>query len=244
MPNSLRGLAGLLVLALLLAAGYVGLTLATRELPAHLIAWAGARDLSLQIDGPPGWSLLPTPSLMLGRTRIGTAATTPELGFEASALRLRWQPLLGAELRITDPLLSGTNLEQSFCTLAATVAATESLGDWPQQSRLDAISARFRLDGRKLILDSLTTAAGNLQLSANGTLDIGTRHFEVRARIRLAGERTSPTGCRIEDARLHDRDLPLRCLGNLGAQPQAWCVPEGELVALLAQTPKINDPQK
>lgn len=235
MPNPLRGLAGLLVLALLLVAGYTGLTLAVRELPAQLIAWAGTRDLSLQIDGHPGWSLLPTPTLLLGPTRIGTASKPPALGFEANSLRLRWQPLLGAELRIADPLLSGINLEQSFCALAASAAANEPLRDWPQQSRLDPISSRFRLDGRKLILDPLTTAAGNLQLSANGTLDIDTRHFEVRARIRLVGERTSPTGCRVADARLRDRDLPLRCVGSLGAQPQAWCVPEGELVALLAQ---------
>lgn len=235
MPNSLRGLVGLLVLALLLVAGYVGLTLASRELTAHLRAWAGTRGLSLQIDGHPGWSLLPTPGLLLGRTRIDTTATTPAFGFEASSLRLRWQPLLGAELRIAEPLLRGINLEQSFCALAATGAATEPLRDWPQQSRLDAISGRFRLDGRKLLLDSLTTATGNLHLHAMGALDIDTRHFELRARIRLAGERTSPAGCRVEDSRLRERDLPLRCVGSLSAQPQAWCVPEGELVALLAQ---------
>jgi AsmA protein len=139
------------------------------------------------------------------------------------------------DFRITDPTLSGTNIERTFCDLVATVERTPKRRDWPEFSRFETIVGDFRLAGPNLTLNKLTTGIGNLALRASGTLDRAAETYELTAVTRLEGDRTSADGCPVRSGRLRDRDIPLRCTGSFGAQTRTQCAPDPQFVAGLVE---------
>lgn len=136
--------------------------------------------------------------------------------------------------QIADPILTGTNIERTFCDLVATVDRTEKRSDWEDLTRFEAIAGNVRLMGSKVKLENLTTGIGNLHLRASGILDREAQNYEVHAIARLEGNRTSVNGCPVRSARLRDRDIPLRCSGTLGKQSRMLCAPDPQFVAGLA----------
>lgn len=152
----------------------------------------------------------------------------------ADAERLQQSLAAQGSFEIADPILAGTNIEQTFCDLVTTVERTEKRNDWPNHSRFDTIAGSLRLAGANVILENLTTGMGNLRLHAAGTLDRATQHYEVLASVRLDGDRTSAEGCTVRSGRLRGRDIPLRCSGTLGKQSRMLCAPDPQFVAGLA----------
>lgn len=138
-------------------------------------------------------------------------------------------------LQVVDPELKTINIEQSYCKLAAMVEKVPLKADWPVGTKLNNLDGKFRMQGRTLILDGVSSGVGNLALTSTGKVDLRAGAFDIVVVSRLNGNRTSETGCVVESTKLHNRDIPLRCKAtfeNVGAKS---CLPDGDIVRQLAK---------
>lgn len=141
-------------------------------------------------------------------------------------------------MTIAEPALKSINIEKSYCDIAALVEKIPRREDWPPGTKLNTTEGQFRMQGRTLLLDNLSTGVGNLALTANGRVDLGAEAFNVLATTRLNGDRTSKNGCVVESTRLRNRDIPLRCKDTFARAGANSCRPDGDIVKKLA-TEKI-----
>ena len=138
-------------------------------------------------------------------------------------------------LQIIDPELKTVNIEQSYCKLAAMVEKIPLKADWPAGTRLNNLDGKFRMQGRTLILDGVTSGIGNLALTSTGKVNLSAGTFNILAVTRLNGDRTSETGCVVESTKLRDRDIPLRCKDTFENAGAKSCLPDGNIVRQLAK---------
>ncbi len=141
-------------------------------------------------------------------------------------------------MTLVEPALKNINIEKSYCDVAALVEKIPRRADWPQGTKLNTTEGQFRMQGRTLLLDNLSTGVGNLKITANGEVNLGAEAFNVLATARLNGDRTSASGCVVESTKLRDRDIPLRCKDTFARAGATSCRPDGDIVKKLA-TEKI-----
>ncbi len=138
-------------------------------------------------------------------------------------------------LNIVDPELKTINIEQSYCQVAAMVEKIPAKADWSPGTTLNDVDGKFRMQGRTLHLDGLSSGVGNLKLNASGEIDLGVGTFNILAITRLIGDRTSDTGCIIKSRKLRDRDIPLRCKDSFEKASAKSCLPDGDIIRELAK---------
>lgn len=148
------------------------------------------------------------------------------------------------KLHIAQPELRAINLERSYCELTALLGKNESPRDWPPGTRLKDIDSGVRIAGDNLALDGYTTGIGNLGVRGDGVIDTGQKTFDMLLIARLAGDKTSDSGCVINSRRLRNRDIPLRCKDSFAAAGAGSCRPDGNTLEVLLQEKlldSIND---
>ncbi len=147
-------------------------------------------------------------------------------------------------LRVAQPALAKINVERSFCEVVALVEKTESTQTWGEGTQLKDIDSSFTLKGYDLVLDSYSTGVGNLTLRGNGVIDTQKEKFNLLVVSRLNGERTSETGCVVNNTRIRDRDIPLRCKDSFAAAGAKSCRPDGDIVKELLHSRLLEEVQK
>ncbi|MBQ0799447.1 MAG: AsmA family protein [Porticoccaceae bacterium] len=138
-------------------------------------------------------------------------------------------------LQVVDPELKTINIEQSYCKLAAMVEKVPLKTDWPAGTKLNNLDGKFRMQGRTLILDGVSSGVGNLALTSTGKVDLRAGAFDIVVVSRLNGTQTSETGCVVESTKLHNRDIPLRCKATFESVGAKSCLPDGDIVRQLAK---------
>ena len=124
------------------------------------------------------------------------------------------------------PRYSSINVEQMFCSGTQVLSGGGlSNQQWPEGTDLHDVAGAFNLRDGNLLLDSLTTGAGNLKIAANGTVGLLARTYRIKAATRLDGPTTSANGCSV-NANLRDRDIPFVCSGSFDQEGAPKCLPD------------------
>ncbi len=137
--------------------------------------------------------------------------------------------------------LQPINLEQGFCKLAQLVEGKSQTKDWPAYTQLQDFSAELRLAGQRAHIDNIQAGAGNLALKAEGLFNLTEQDFNILINTRLTGEASSEDGCSIKNERWRNRDLPLRCKGQVDDLSAKTCLPDsGAMKQLLSDEAKYK----
>ena len=139
------------------------------------------------------------------------------------------------EINLVEPYLTTFNIEKSYCDIAALIEKIPSKNDWPQGSHLKDLQASINLKGKQVFIDRYTTGLGNVSLSGNGLIDLGTERFDLLAISRLNGDHTSEQGCLVKSKRVRDKDLPIRCKDSFANAGGGSCKPDGDFVKQVLQ---------
>lgn len=139
-----------------------------------------------------------------------------------------WQQQLNADvaLQAQQLIMAELDIERSACELAALVNRKPSPAlDWKGHTQLDDVSAKLRVKGERVLLDSVSAGVENLQVKARGELNYVTGRFEVPLDVAFVGAADTKRDCQVRD-RWRNRDLPLRCEGTLDTVSARTCLPD------------------
>jgi AsmA protein len=95
-----------------------------------------------------------------------------------------------------------------------------------------------------VLIENYTTGLGNISLSGNGLIDLGTERFDLLAVSRLNGDRTSEQGCLVKSKRVRDKDIPIRCKDSFANAGGGSCKPDGDFVKQVLQDKLFDKIQK
>ena len=139
------------------------------------------------------------------------------------------------KIDLVKPYLTTFNIERSYCDIAALIERIPSKSDWPQGSNLNDVQASIRFNGKQVLIENYTAGLGNISLSGNGLVDLGTERFDVLAVSRLNGDHTSEQGCLVKSKRVRDKDIPIRCKDSFADAGGGSCKPDDDFVKQVLQ---------
>ncbi len=128
-----------------------------------------------------------------------------------------WQQSLVGNVALTANALQVAELdiERDFCEMAALLnrKPTPQI-EWQGTTELQKVKANLTLNGERVRIEQLQAGVEELALSATGSSRYIQGDFDVRGALRVTGEANPDRACQIRD-RWRNRDLPLRCRGNI-----------------------------
>lgn len=173
--------------------------------------------------------LLPLLTAAVAEKRLSGLANL-NLNVSASGNSLAaWQNSAGGKLLVETSSLQVNELdiEREFCELAA-LTSRKPLPklDWKGKTTLQNVVADLTLAGANIKINNLQAGVEELQVKGSGMSQYVVGDFDVRANLRVTGQSNPERLCQIRD-RWRNRDLPLRCRGNIDAQLGGdVCVPD------------------
>ena len=173
--------------------------------------------------------LLPLLTAAVAEERLSGVANL-NLNISASGNSLAaWQNSTGGKLLLGASSLAVNELdiERKFCELAAlTNRKPVPTLDWKGNTTLQDVVADLTFDGTNIKINNLQAGVEDLQVKGTGTSDYLKGDFDVRANLRVTGQSNPERLCQIRD-RWRNRDLPLRCRGNIDSELGGdVCVPD------------------
>lgn len=182
-------------------------------------------DLTSQLNGVELLGLL---SAMKNEQRL-----SGKVGASVSAsARGRTQPELlqglvaSIDLSGESLLINELDIERNVCELAATLSQ-EPLPDrsWRGQTPLQNVKAGLQLQDQVLQLVQVSSGIDALEARASGTYQLVSGNFDIPLTVRISGARDAALACQIRD-KWRNRDLPLRCKGNVARVGAGTCLPD------------------
>lgn len=126
---------------------------------------------------------------------------------------------LSAAFVFTSPQLTfqGLNAEYFYCQMATQLTGDEMPdAEWPSRTRITNVEGQVTFDNSRLEITGVTASIENLGLAITGYLDLNSEEYAIRLPMRLAEERTSPSGCDVKSNFLISRNVDiLGCSGSL-----------------------------
>jgi AsmA protein len=136
--------------------------------------------------------------------------------------------------------LNEINIEKHFCDAVNLLTGTVANDYvWPTYSELSPLKLQATYANNKVQLKSLNADIQKLQASSYGEIDLNTGEFRFPLDVRLADFATGLEGCLLVDEKWRNRDVPLRCKGNLANIGAKTCLPDGPRI-----TEKIKNKAK
>ena len=146
----------------------------------------------------------------------GEASLDIDLAARGTSLAAWQQSLAGNVVLTADALqVAELDIERDFCEMAALLnrKPTPQI-EWQGKTELQKVKARLTLNGERVRIEQLQAGVEELSLSATGSSRYIQGDFDVRGALRVTGEANPDRDCQIRD-RWRNRDLPLRCRGNI-----------------------------
>lgn len=136
------------------------------------------------------------------------AATTDQLMDNLSAAFVFTSPQLTFE---------GFNAEYFYCQMATQLSdSSMPETEWPRRTRITDVEGQITFDDSRLNVAGVMANIENLVLGITGHLDLNSMDYRVRMPMRLAQERTSPSGCEVKSNFLLAREVDiLGCSGSM-----------------------------
>ncbi len=192
--------------------------------------------------------LKPLLATLVDESRVsGAAAMTLALVSEGDSLRAWQQQLRGRVSLSTQALtLNDIDIERSACELAATINRKPVPDiDWKQRTEFQQLQAQLQLQaGEQLNIESFTAQVENIRVKAQGRLALSNGQFDVPMDAAFVGEADPERDCQVRD-RWRNRDLPLRCKGQLASVSARSCgADKDRLEALITDEVKAEASDK
>ncbi len=192
--------------------------------------------------------LKPLLTTLMDESRLsGAAAMTLALESEGDSLRAWQQQLRGKVVLNTQALtLNDIDIERSACELAATINRKPVPDiDWQQRTEFQQLQAQLQLQaGEQLNIESFTAQVENIRVKAHGRLALNSGQFDVPMDAAFVGEADPERDCQVRD-RWRNRDLPLRCKGQLASVSARSCgADKDRLEALITDEVKAEATDK
>lgn len=172
-------------------------------------------------------------------------------GSISASARGRTQPELlqglAASIRLSAEtlLISGLDIERNVCELAATLSQ-EPLAErsWRGNTPLQNLDAELQLRDQVLQLVQVSSGIDAIAARASGAYQLASGNFDIPLTVRIGGARDAALACQIRD-KWRNRDLPLRCKGNVAKVGAGTCLPDkAALKSLLTDEVKAKAQDK
>jgi AsmA protein len=147
---------------------------------------------------------------------VGQAAVSLNINARGNSLGA-WQRSAQGQVQVQAETLAVNELdiEKSFCEMAALVSGKPAPQlDWKGKTDLQQVLVKLQLQGTEAKFTQLQAGVEELQVAATGTSDYLQGDFDIKGDLRVTGAANPDRVCQIRD-RWRNRDLPLRCKGNI-----------------------------
>ncbi|QQD17383.1 AsmA family protein [Spongiibacter nanhainus] len=167
-------------------------------------------------------------------------------GNHASAL----QQALNGHLSVTgrELSLSGMNIERAFCRLVTAVQKQAfNPAEWADVTHFADTTTRIHFKKGVARIEQLKAGVSQLAVSAKGKVDLGQSLFDVVFNTRLASQDKQHSPCTIDNPKLLDRDIPIRCQASFDGLDLSTCLPDMRVAEDIAKEKlkdKIDDKAK
>jgi len=136
-----------------------------------------------------------------------------------------------------DMQLLDINIEKTLCDLVAKVQNTSvSELQWDNATRLQDLTTRIQLSNGTIKVDKMQAGVDKVAINSLGEMNILKGDFDFAVNARLVDALANTLQCSVTDTRLFNRDLPIRCKGNVDAVGLKTCQPDWRILETLAKT--------
>ncbi|GAA5315905.1 MAG: AsmA family protein [Candidatus Pelagadaptatus aseana] len=147
-----------------------------------------------------------------------TGQASIDLSLAASGNSLgAWQRSARGQLQLEAETLSiiELDIEKAFCEIAALANGKPAPQlPWKGKTDLQQVQVSMDLKGTQARFNQVQAGVEELQLAATGASEYLGGDFDLRGDLRVTGAANPDRACQIRD-RWRNRDLPLRCRGNI-----------------------------
>lgn len=148
--------------------------------------------------------------------------------------------LKGKELQLLD-----INIEKSVCEIVSKVQNKDiSNINWENLTRLQDMTTHVTITNGMVKVDAMNAGVDKIAVSSLGTMNILKGDFDFGINARLVNAVANAMQCTVTDTRLLNRDLPIRCKGNLDAIGVKTCQPDWRILESIAKdavNQKVNE---
>ncbi|SDK62869.1 AsmA family protein [Microbulbifer yueqingensis] len=158
-----------------------------------------------------------------GKSTVNWAAQTKGKTDQALQKNLRAAVQVSSQQLALAPF----NLEKGMCQLVSFVEKTPLPDqDWPAQTRLQDLRVNIKVEGDQVKVQEILAGVENIALTGDGEVNMEKADFDFALGLSLTGERTSDSGCSVQNDRWRNRPLPLRCKGEFETAGIGSCKPD------------------
>ncbi|WP_136249005.1 AsmA family protein [Halomonas borealis] len=123
--------------------------------------------------------------------------------------------------RLAEGRIPGVNVSEELCTTTARLEGESTRRDWSPDTRFQRAEASFRIRDGVAKSDDLSVAVPGIGLGGDGSFDLTSERFDLRADARFTGEDVD-AACEV-NPRLVDVPFPVHCEGRLDGDSAEWC---------------------
>ncbi|WP_269617720.1 AsmA family protein [Zhongshania sp. BJYM1] len=132
--------------------------------------------------------------------------------------------------------LSNMNIEKAFCQLVAKFQQeTFDPTNWPIYSDLKDTTTKIVIKDGIARIETLNSGVTKLALSGNGKIDLNEDTFDIVIKTRLAQADQDAMTCKINNDKLLNRDIPIRCKAAFDKVGATSCLPDFRVIEDIAK---------
>ena len=132
--------------------------------------------------------------------------------------------------------LSNMNIEKAFCQLVARFQQeTFDATNWPLYSDLKDTSTKIVIKDGIAKIETLNSGVTKLALRGNGKINLNEDTFDVVINTRLAQADQNEMACKINNEKLLNRDIPIRCKAAFDKVGATSCLPDFRVIEDIAK---------
>jgi AsmA protein len=137
--------------------------------------------------------------------------------------------------------LNNMNIERAFCQLVTRLQQeTFDPNNWPLFSDLKDASTKITITKGVAKIETLQAGVTKLALSGQGKVDLNSEAFDVVLNTRLAQADQDAMACKINNEKLLNRDIPIRCQASFGKIDAKSCLPDFRVIEDIAKEKAKN----
>jgi len=144
--------------------------------------------------------------------------------------------LSGQKLR-----LANMNIERAFCQLVTRLQQeTFDPNNWPLYTDLQDTTTKIVITKGVAKIEQFNAGVTKLALRGSGSVDLNNDSFDVVLNSRLAQADQEAMACKINNEKLLNRDIPIRCKASFGSIGATSCLPDFRVIEDIAKEKAKN----
>ena len=137
--------------------------------------------------------------------------------------------------------LNNMNIERAFCQLVTRLQQEPfEPNNWPLYSDLKDTTTKIVITKGVAKIEQLNTGVTKLALRGNGKVDLTADSFDVVLNGRLAQADQDAMACKINNEKLLNRDIPIRCKASFDSVGATSCLPDFRIIEDIAKEKAKN----